>query len=129
MPISASVKYGISFISVKQLVKVKSENLFMDAHTVNCYHHHLKVDVDTPASLDQLRESYVSHNCTMLVLLNKDCISFPIYIRFGVILLAHGYFITFLYYFDLLTTNHILHYTFHRNYQAYKLLYLTESLI
>ena len=101
----------------------------MDAHTINCCHHHFQVDVDTTGSQDQLSECYFSHNCSMSVLLNKDCISLQIYIRFGVILLAHGYFITFLYYFDLLTTNHILHYTFHRNYQAYKLLCLTESLI
>lgn len=34
---------------------------------LNCCHHHLQVGVDTTASLDQLRECYVSHNCSMLV--------------------------------------------------------------
>lgn len=118
----------LSFLSNNSKI-VKNASLFMDAHTINCCHHHLQVDVETTASLDQLRECYVSHNSLMLVLLNKDSISFPVYIRFGVIILAYGYFITFLYYLDLLTTNHILHYIFHRNYQAYKLLCLTESLI
>ena len=35
---------------------------------------------------------YVSHNRSMLVIRNKDSIFLPIYIRFGEIFLAHGYF-------------------------------------
>ena len=38
----------------------------MNFHTIICYHH-LQVDVDTTASLDQLKECYISHNCSMLI--------------------------------------------------------------
>ena len=51
------------------------------------------MDVDTAASLDQLRECNVSHNHAMLVIRNKGSMLFPIYIRFGVIFLSHGNFI------------------------------------
>ena len=66
----------------------------MDSDTVNCCHHHLQMDVDTAASLDQLRECNVSHNHAMLVIRNKGSMLFPIYISFGVISLSHGYFIS-----------------------------------
>ena len=53
------------------------------------------MDVDTTASLNRLRECNVSHNCSMLVVRNKDSMLFPIYIRIGVFFISWTFHITY----------------------------------